>query len=137
MKVGSVVSSLGFVSLCRDKRLTSKIYDDYGLDYPLIMDKHDLQFPLFCKPFDGSSSIGAEVLLSEMELRDSHLSNERNIFQEYLDSTYSEFTCDLYFDRNSRLRCLVPRERLEVRGGEVSKGVTRHQLRLRLSCFAS
>ena len=74
MKVGSVVSSLEFVSLCRDKRMTSKIYDDYGLDYPRIMDKSDLQFPLFCKPFDGSSSIGVEVLLSKTDLRDSHLS---------------------------------------------------------------
>lgn len=123
--VGSVVSKWEFVRLCRDKRLTSKIFETYGLGYPRLMDKNDLQFPVFCKPFDGSSSVGAEALLSKGELKESHLWNERNIFQEYVDSSYCEFTCDLYFDRNSQLKCIVPRERLAVRAGEVSKGMTR------------
>ena len=38
---------------------------------------------------------------------------------------FQEFTVDMYYDRKGRLKCAVPRERLEVRTGEVSKGATR------------
>ena len=31
----------------------------------------------------------------------------------------------MYYDRQGRLKCAIPRERLEVRTGEVSKGATR------------
>ncbi len=44
---------------------------------------------------------------------------------ELVPDDYVEYTCDVYFDKHSRLKCLVPRERLEVRAGEVSKAVTR------------
>ena len=44
---------------------------------------------------------------------------------EYIRGTYIEYTCDLYFDKNSKLKCIVPRERLQTRAGEVSKGITR------------
>jgi carbamoyl-phosphate synthase large subunit len=35
-----------------------------------------------------------------------------------------EYTVDGFIDRTRRCRCAVPRQRLEVRGGEVSKGMT-------------
>jgi carbamoyl-phosphate synthase large subunit len=48
------------------------------------------------------------------------------MFREYLNpESHTEFTVDLYYDRSSRLKCIVPRQRIEIRGGEVSKGVTR------------
>jgi carbamoyl-phosphate synthase large subunit len=53
------------------------------------------------------------------------LNDEKLMFMEYMDSSYSEFTVDVYFDRYGQLRCLVPRQRIEVRDGEVSKGITR------------
>jgi len=44
---------------------------------------------------------------------------------EYVDpSDYSEYTVDAYFDKYSKLKCLVPRKRLQVRAGEVSKALT-------------
>jgi len=36
-----------------------------------------------------------------------------------------EYTVNLFFDASGGLRCVVPHERIEVRAGEVSKGVTR------------
>jgi carbamoyl-phosphate synthase large subunit len=36
-----------------------------------------------------------------------------------------EYTVNVFFDRAGRLHCAVPHERVEVRAGEVSKGVTR------------
>lgn len=47
------------------------------------------------------------------------------MFMEFVDSSHTEFTVDAYYDRHGELKCLVPRERIEVRCGEVSKGITR------------
>ncbi|HCO94838.1 MAG TPA: transcriptional regulator, partial [Phycisphaerales bacterium] len=33
-----------------------------------------------------------------------------------------EYTCDVYVDFGMKVRCVVPRKRIEVRAGEVSKG---------------
>ena len=65
------------------------------------------------------------MISSPADLTPDLLEDPKNIFMEYVGKDFREFTCDAYFDRNSLLKCLVPRERLEVRAGEVSKGVTR------------
>jgi len=47
------------------------------------------------------------------------------MYLEYLDpNEHTEFTIDLYFNRDSELSCCVPRKRIEVRAGEVNKGMT-------------
>ena len=59
------------------------------------------------------------------ELTDSLLNNPKLMFMEYINPKYfHEYTIDAYYDKNSQLRCLVPRRRIEVRGGEISKGKT-------------
>ena len=45
---------------------------------------------------------------------------------EYLDQNiYEEYTIDLYYDKSSTLKCIIPRKRIEVRAGEVVKAVTK------------
>ena len=44
------------------------------------------------------------------------------IIQEFLDG--QEYTIDIFTDFSGRPLCAVPRERLEVRGGEVAKSLT-------------
>jgi carbamoyl-phosphate synthase large subunit len=57
------------------------------------------------------------------------------MFLEYLSpKQYVEYTIDLYFDKNHYLKCAVPRERIEIRTGEVSKGVTRKTNLYELVC---
>jgi len=47
------------------------------------------------------------------------------IVQEFIKGT--EHTCDVYVDFCMKARCVVPRKRIEVRTGEVSKGqVVKH-----------
>ncbi|WKX76470.1 ATP-grasp domain-containing protein [Zobellia laminariae] len=47
------------------------------------------------------------------------------MFLEYLDhDVYNEFTCDLYYGKDNKLKCVVPRKRIEVRDGEVYKALT-------------
>ena len=51
--------------------------------------------------------------------------NPNNLFQELVPSSWLEYTVDLYYSKSGNLLKCVPRQRLEVRGGEISKGVTR------------
>jgi carbamoyl-phosphate synthase large subunit len=118
------VSDAQLVAHCRDKRLTGTVFNAMDIPYPRIFDRHDVTFPCFCKPFDGSSSVGAEVLHSAAHLTDRHLGDPKVMFMELIGSDFHEYTADAYYDRVGQLKCLVPRERLEVRSGEVSKGIT-------------
>ncbi len=51
--------------------------------------------------------------------------NPANLFQELVPSSWLEYTADLYYSKSGVLIGCVPRQRLEVRGGEISKGITR------------
>ena len=74
------------------------------------------------KPNIGNSSKGVRVLKNKKELNNEDLLNENYLFQELIDSSWKEFTLDLYYDKNSFLKACIPRERIEVRSGEISKG---------------
>lgn len=120
-----VVSSPELVATCRDKRLTSALFRERGIEVPRVVDRHRPTFPLFVKPYDGSRSTDALLIRRPDELLDRHVGDERLMFMEYLDpDRYEEHTVDLYYDRGHRLRCAVPRRRLEVRTGEVTKALT-------------
>ena len=119
------VSELDFINHCADKRLTGALFEPMGLAMPHQMGVEALSYPLIVKPYDGSLSVGISVLRNSAELTPAHLDNPRNMFCQYLEpEDYQEFTCDAYFDREGRIRCVVPRLRIEVRGGEVAKGQT-------------
>lgn len=120
-----VISSESLVSACRDKRLTSNIFTNIGIDVPPIHERNALAFPCFAKPYDGSRSVGAMFLPDAESVKQSTLDDPKMMFMEFVDSSHQEYTVDAYYDRLGALKCIVPRERLEVRDGEVSKGVTR------------
>lgn len=114
-----------FVAACRDKRKTADLFQSLQISSPVIYDSNSMVFPCFCKPYNGSSSIGAFVIQSATDLTDEILTNKNNMFMELIGKDYIEVTVDCYFSKDHELKCLVPRERIEVRSGEVSKGVTR------------
>lgn len=123
--VNLIISSADLIEICRDKRESNKVFGELGIDCPKIYDLKNIVFPCFCKPYDGSCSIGAQVLHSSAMLTDELVHDEKNMFMELVDKSYCEYTIDAYYDASSKLVCIVPRERIEVRGGEVSKGATR------------
>jgi carbamoyl-phosphate synthase large subunit len=120
-----VVSSSELVGMCRDKRLTGRLFKSFGIRYPEIYTLGALRFPCFVKPFDGSSSIGAQLVANASGLTDDIAGNPRMMYMEPIDRSYAEYTVDAYYDQSGALKCMVPRHRLQVRSGEVSKGVTR------------
>jgi len=123
--ISVLTCSKELIDVFRDKRRTSLFFIEHGIDTPQIYQADNLQYPLFIKPFDGSMSVDTFHITSAEEITEQHLSNERFMFMEYINGgVYDEFTIDMYYDRNNELKCLVPRKRIEVRGGEINKGVT-------------
>ena len=120
-----IISSETLVSACRDKRQTSTLFTDVGIEAPLILERNALKFPCFVKPYDGSRSVGAMLLPDSQSVTPAILDDLKMMFMEFIDGTHQEYTVDAYYDRHGTLKCMVPRERLEVRDGEVNKGVTR------------
>lgn len=120
-----IISDEALVRDCRDKRLTARLFRNLGIDTPRIFDRSDIQFPCFAKPYDGSCSVGASVVHDVNMLSDAMLADEKMMFMELIDGSHTEFTVDAYYDQAGQLVCFVPRQRIEVRGGEISKGVTR------------
>ncbi len=120
-----VISDFDLISKCRDKRQTNILFKDLKINIPSAIDKKNPSFPLFIKPYDGSLSKDLHLINYKEELTDTLLKNPKLMFMEYINpKDFNEYTIDAYYDRNSYLSCLVPRRRIEVRGGEISKGKT-------------
>lgn len=119
------ISEPALIRNCRDKRLTSDLMNRHGIRTPAIMSKDSPQFPLFVKPYDGSLSKDTFAISGPADLTDYHRSNEKLMFMEYIDpGEHAEYTVDMYYTSKHVLACAVPRLRMEVRSGEISKGRT-------------
>ncbi|MFS4417358.1 ATP-grasp domain-containing protein [Maribacter sp. 2307ULW6-5] len=120
-----VISDQALIDQCRDKRRIHSFFKSHHVDVAKEYTKDNYQLPMFLKPYDGSRSVDTFLIKKEEDLNEYHRNHERLMFLEYIDhNLYDEFTCDLYYDRQHHLRCAVPRKRIEVRDGEVNKGVT-------------
>ncbi len=120
-----VISSVEFVSTCRDKRLIHEFFKEHNINVAEEYPKDNFKFPIFIKPADGSRSVDTFIIRTKEDLTDYHFNNEKLMFLEYLDQdVYEEYTCDLYFGKDNKLKCVVPRKRIEVRDGEVYKALT-------------
>lgn len=59
------------------------------------------------------------------ELTEEILNDPKLLFMEYIDKTeYKEYTIDMYYGRDHKVKCIVPRERIKIRAGEINKGLT-------------
>lgn len=124
--ITAIVSSLDFVVACRDKRNSNVLFQKLNIRVPEPRDKNHPVYPMFAKPYDGSLSKDLFVIRNEQELTPEVMNHPKLIFMEYIDkSQYKEYTVDLYYGRDNQLKCIVPRERIEIRAGEINKGRTR------------
>ena len=120
-----MVSDESFISICRDKRNTGAFFEQHNIKVPCAIDKNNPSFPLFAKPYDGSLSTNLHYIKSAEELTPNILNDEKLIFMEYIDkNVYQEYTVDMYYGRDNKLKCIVPRKRIKVRAGEINKGRT-------------
>ena len=118
-----MVSDKAFVTMCRDKRNTGAFFESHGVRVPKEVDKYHPTFPLFAKPYDGSLSTNLHYIKTADELTQEILDDPKLLFMEYIDKrVYKEYTVDMYFGKDNRVKCIVPRERIEIRAGEINKG---------------
>jgi carbamoyl-phosphate synthase large subunit len=103
------------------KDTTERFFIDNGFDTPKIVDINNCEYPIFAKLNNSSCSIGATIVYNKEQAEELSL-NSNYIFQEFIDA--DEYTIDLFIDKNSKVISIVPRLRIEVRAGEVSKAKT-------------
>jgi carbamoyl-phosphate synthase large subunit len=122
------VSSPDTVDLARDKRLTWQFFRRHGIQTvrqaevdAVVADPGGWPWPLVVKPVTGASSIGVSIARDWLQLH-AAVTAPNVIVQELARG--NEFTIDLLVGRDGRLLEAVPRQRLEVRAGEVSKAQT-------------
>lgn len=126
--ISLVVSSLSFIQVCRDKRNTRLFFEEHGIRVPRPIDKNHPTFPLFAKPYDGSLSTNIHYIRNAEELTTEILEDPKLLFMEYIDQhSYKEYTVDMYYGRDHKVKCIVPRERIKIRAGEINKGLTEKQ----------
>jgi carbamoyl-phosphate synthase large subunit len=120
-----IVSDNNFITICRDKRNTSAFFERNGVRIPNMIDKYQPTFPMFAKPYDGSLSTNLHYIKCSEELTKEIIEDPKLLFMEYIDKkVYQEFTVDMYFGKDHRVKCIIPRERIKVRAGEINKGRT-------------
>lgn len=119
------VSDLDFIKVCRDKRNTGDFLEKHNIRVPKAVDKYNPTFPLFAKPYDGSLSTNLHYIKNAEELTQDILDDPKLLFMEYIDKeTYKEYTIDMYYGTDNCAKCIVPRERIKIRAGEINKGRT-------------
>ncbi len=117
-----MISAPDKIRICRDKNHTSQFFVDSGLHAPMpVNDWKNYRggYPAFIKPKDGSSSINAFKVENEEELEVYAGQIEDYIVQPFVSGR--EYTIDIFCDWNGSPISIVPRERLQVRAGEVLK----------------
>lgn len=124
-----LLSHKNIIDICNNKWNTHLFFTNYNIDTPksfLGADvKKNLYFgnkSLIAKPLVGMGSKGIIKINNCKELRFYSQYINQYIVQEIIEGV--EYTIDVLCDLHGSIISVVPRERIEVRDGEVSKAKT-------------
>ncbi|MDE6338023.1 MAG: ATP-grasp domain-containing protein [Muribaculaceae bacterium] len=107
-----------------DKAEAAKVFKEAKLPIPRTYSVLSAQMPAIAKPRKGGSSRGIQIFNNIEDLM--HLQNLQNyLIQEYIENA-REYTVDCYIDGKGEILVTVPRERLEIMGGESTRTITCH-----------
>lgn len=106
-----------------DKGVAARRFEESGLPVPATFHPGDEpRFPLIAKPVCGSASHGIRIIRNAADLE--ALGNPADyLIQDYVADA-KEYTVDCYVNRRGDIITTVPRERLAVVDGEVSRTIT-------------
>lgn len=123
------VSGPAAIDIARNKAETARLLSQAGVDTPRTAWPHevmaapvDWNWPLIFKPNGGSSSVGLRRVGGVDDLAEALAAFPDGIVQELIQGP--EYTVNMFVDANGVCRAAVPHLRRELRGGEVSKGIT-------------
>jgi carbamoyl-phosphate synthase large subunit len=124
------VSAPETVAIAADKRMTNRWLSQHGFPTVVQASPEEVlanpsawQFPLILKPRHGSASIGVEKISSISQLETASRGVCGLIVEKFARG--EEHTINAYVNRAGKCLCAIPHRRVEVRSGEVSKGITR------------
>jgi len=91
-------------------------------NFPVPVDNDT--YPKIAKPLTGSASKGIEIISDADSMMEFQKKNNMNnyLIQRYIEG--DEYTVDIYIDQKNNVLATVPRKRLEITGGEVTKALT-------------
>lgn len=99
-----------------DKYDAAQLFKELGFPIPRTYSVLSAKMPAIVKPRKGGKSRGIQIFREMEDLM--HLQNLSDyIIQEYIED-YQEYTVDCYIDMSGRILTTVPRERMEIMGGE-------------------
>ena len=105
-----------------DKIVAAKEFETAGIPIPTTYKIINAEMPVIAKPRFGSASRGIHVFHDIEDLM--HLEDiSEYLLQEYIEDK-REYTVDCYVAKDGEILVTVPRERLEIMGGEVTRTVT-------------
>lgn len=122
----ALVSDESVINICRNKVNSNRFFEENGFGVPKEITEEDIvnkrySFPLFIKPFNGSSSINTFKVNNDTELEFFRNYVNEPLIQEFVEGV--EYTIDVLLDFDSNPITIVPRQRLATRSGEISKGL--------------
>lgn len=110
-----------FDTACKlfDKAEAAKVFKEAGLPIPRTYSVLSAQMPAIAKPRKGGSSRGIHIFNNMEDLM--HLQDLKNyLVQEYIPNC-KEYTVDCYISHMGEILTTVPRERIEIMGGESTR----------------
>ncbi|TDX58931.1 ATP-grasp domain-containing protein [Orenia marismortui] len=127
-----LLSNQDIITKCKDKYQLYKYFKEHNIPTPQSYLSEEitssLSFPMFIKPRTGQGSQNTYKINNNQELDFFVKYIDSPIIQEYIAGT--EYTIDTLSGLKGNLISAVPRKRIEVRAGEVSKAVTLKEERL-------
>lgn len=120
-----LLSKQPVIETCNNKIMTARFFKEMKLPAPLSYTGRPLEeivLPVIIKPLDGmgSSGVFSAFTKKELEFFSSYVKNP--VIEQRIEGT--EYTIDILCDLKGAPLSIIPRERIEVRSGEVSKSRT-------------
>lgn len=115
-----MVSPWESINICQNKDYFIEFCNSHGFDIPKTYNNVDdyskLEYPIFIKPKVGKGGLDTFKVDSFKELNFILKLFDEVIIQEFVD--WQEYTVDLFADFEGKVITAVPRERINVLGGE-------------------
>lgn len=113
------VSDFSTTSRMFDKVEAARLFKEAGFPIPRTYSVIDNEMPAIVKPRKGGSSRGIKIF---HDVEDLMLLQDldKYIIQEYIENN-REYSVDCYVSADGEILTTVPRERLEIMGGEVTR----------------
>ena len=115
-----MVSPEESINICQNKDSFIEFCESHGFDVPKtyknVDDYSKLEYPVFIKPKIGKGGLDTFKVDSFEELDSVLKIFDDVIIQEFID--WNEYTVDLFADFDGKVISAVPRERINILGGE-------------------